>query len=151
MSVTVEYGDIFESKAEALVNPVNVVGICGAGLALVFKRKYPVNYQHYRSACIAGGVAMGKVLIVEMHEPPLHYIINFPTKRAPSDRSCLGDVENGLCDLYTRAWYLGIKSIAMPALGCGLGGLDYERVEAAIKRQFEPGRVTVYLYGPIKT
>lgn len=143
-------GNILEAAAEALVNTVNTVGVMGRGVALQFKLAYPTNYEVYRAACEAGEVEPGKMLIVEVN--PLYtprYIINFPTKRHWKGKSRIEDIESGLTALAGEITRLGIKSIAVPPLGCGLGGLDwgkvFPRIEAALGDL--PG-VEVLVYEP---
>lgn len=115
-------GNMLDSGAQALVNPVNCVGVMGAGLALQFKRKFPANFIAYRHACKDGLVRPGKVFIFQDKEK---YIINFPTKRHWRDKSKLEDIDAGLVDMVAQVKRLGIKSVAIPKLGCGLGGLEW--------------------------
>lgn len=142
-------GDIFESRAEALVNPVNCVGVMGKGLALQFKRRFPSNFTRYQEACRQQLVKPGRMLVVR-HELGLpRFIINFPTKRDWRDASRLQDISLGLSDLVLVVRDCLISSIAIPALGCGLGGLSWETVRAEIETAFEVlPRVRVFLYGP---
>ncbi|HJT77741.1 MAG TPA: macro domain-containing protein [Gemmataceae bacterium] len=143
-------GNLLEADVEALVNTVNTVGVMGRGVALQFKHAYPANYAEYRAACEAGEVEPGKMLVVEVN--PLYnprYIINFPTKRHWKGKSRLEDIESGLTALAGDIRRLGIKSVAVPPLGCGLGGLDWRqvfpRIEAALGHL--PG-VEVLVYEP---
>jgi O-acetyl-ADP-ribose deacetylase (regulator of RNase III) len=126
--------NIFEAPAEALVNPVNIKGVSGRGLALEFKNKFPVNYRLYREYCKQGKLKPGKLLIIKVSEDSVKYIINFPTKRHYKDPSRLEDVAQGLWAL--RDWLndpkCEIKSLALPPLGCGLGGLKWPDVEILI-------------------
>lgn len=131
----IEYknGDIFETTAEAIVNTVNCVGIMGRGIALQFKKRYPENFNSYAAACKKKEVVPGKMLVFEtgnMVNP--RYIINFPTKRHWRGASRMGDITAGLKALATEITNLQIKSIAIPPLGCGLGGLDWRLVKAEI-------------------
>lgn len=143
-------GDLFGSGAEALVNPVNCVGVMGKGLALAFKRRFPDNFARYQRACQAQQVRPGKMFVVQR---PLgaypRFIINFPTKRDWRDASRLDDVALGLSDLVAVVRDNAISSVAVPALGCGLGGLDWYTVRQEILVAFEPlARVRVFLYAP---
>ena len=126
-------GDIFACDAEAVVNPVNCVGVMGRGLAAAFKSRYPLNFQHYAAACRRGDVAPGRLFVFPTQQmlPPLH-IINFPTKRHWRDASRLDDIEAGLRALVPVIDDLGIRSVAIPALGAGLGGLAWNDVSALI-------------------
>ena len=136
--ITFKTGDIFRSKAEALVNPVNCVGVMGAGLALQFKWKYLDNFKLYEAACKQGEVVPGQMHVTE---PPkrfgpmknLKYIVNFPTKRHWKDESRLEDIQEGLKDLARVIQDKNIQSIAIPPLGCGLGGLNWKQVRPLIE------------------
>ena len=126
-------GDIFESGAAALVNPVNCVGVMGKGLALEFKKRFPRNFECYNDACAVGMLRPGKVHVVPAwSEAHPHYIINFPTKRHWRDRSRIEDIEAGLADLVRVIDEYAIDSVAVPALGCGLGGLVWSEVRQRI-------------------
>ncbi len=124
-------GDLFAASTDAVVNAVNCAGVMGKGLALAFKKRFPDNFAAYKRACDAGAVAIGKMFVVERADAP-RWIINFPTKRHWRGASTLADVKSGLVDLVDQVERRGIRSIAIPALGCGLGGLRWEDVRPAI-------------------
>jgi len=135
----IEYrkGDILTADAEALVNTVNCVGIMGRGIALQFKNAYPANFKAYAAACARGEVQPGRMFVFEtdkLGNPK--YIINFPTKRHWRGKSRLQDIESGLVALAQEIRERNIRSIAIPPLGSGLGGLHWpdvrERIEAAL-------------------
>ncbi len=141
--------DIFKAEVEALVNPVNCVGVMGKGLAAQFKALYPENFRVYAIACRLGAVAPGTVRVWETGQHTPRYIVNFPTKRHWRDRSLLGDIEIGLVCLVKEVSRLEIKSIAIPALGCGLGGLSWADVKPLIVSAFaELPQVQVVLFDP---
>jgi O-acetyl-ADP-ribose deacetylase (regulator of RNase III) len=144
------YGDLLQADAEALVNAVNCHGLMGKGIALQFKLAFPNNYQQYKAACDAGAVQPGHMLVAPTGQRANpRYIINFPTKRHWRDRSRLDDVESGLAALIEVVRDLKIGSIAIPALGCGLGGLDWATVRPLIVGAFVPlPEVRVLLYEP---
>ena len=123
-------GDLFDADVEALVNPVNCVGAMGRGLALEFRRMWPEVYEEYRAACDGGRVKVGSILTVRVADDP--YILNFPTKRHYRDPSSLDDIESGMQALVEEVRKLGLTSIAIPALGCGLGGLAWDDVRPVI-------------------
>ncbi len=124
-------GDLFAADTDAIVNAVNCVGVMGKGLALAFKKQFPDNFEAYRRACDTGEVMPGKMFVVERASAP-RWIINFPTKRHWRSPSTLDDVRSGLVDLIAQVKSREIKSVAIPALGCGLGGLRWEDVRPAI-------------------
>lgn len=134
----IKKGDILKSDAEALVNTVNCVGVMGRGIALQFKKKFPDNFAAYKRACDAHELTLGNVLVFDtgkMFNP--RYIINFPTKNHWRAKSRIEDVVAGLEALVTVVKDRKIKSIAIPPLGCGLGGLDWEDVRPLILQAFE--------------
>lgn len=130
-------GSLLEARVDALVNTVNTEGIMGKGVALQFRRAFPANYDAYAAACARGDVALGRVFVYETHliDGP-RLIINFPTKGHWRSRSRLEDIEAGLADLRVTLEKRQVASVALPALGCGLGGLRWEdvkpRIEAAL-------------------
>lgn len=127
-------GNVFECGADAVVNTVNCVGVMGRGIALQCKRLYPGNFKAYEAACRRGEVVPGRMFVHEtgLLTPP-RFIINFPTKRHWRNPSRIEDVEAGLQDLAKVLRMLPIRSLAVPPLGCGLGGLDWRRVEPMIR------------------
>jgi O-acetyl-ADP-ribose deacetylase (regulator of RNase III) len=143
-------GNILESHAEALVNTVNCVGVMGRGIALQFKRTFPSNYKVYKTACDQDEVKPGQMLIVEtgsLMSPK--YVINFPTKRHWKSNSLMEDIRSGLEALVLDIQRLEIKSIAVPPLGCGLGGLQWSRVLPLIEEAFATiPDVDIFIYEP---
>ena len=150
--ITVVQGDIFMAGADAVVNAVNTVGVMGKGLALQFKRAYPEMFAEYQLWCRAGALRVGKMHVwqrsVEFGGPRL--IINFPTKQHWRDPSRVEDIQAGLDALALVVVEWEVKSIAIPALGCGLGGLDWSVVEPLIMAAMVPlaGEVDVSIYCP---
>lgn len=131
-------GDILRTDAEALVNTVNCVGIMGRGVALQFKNAFPANFKAYRVACARKEVQPGKVFVFETHElTGPKFVINFPTKRHWRGKSRMEDIDSGLKALVAEIRNRGIRSIAIPPLGSGLGGLNWAevrpRIEAALR------------------
>jgi O-acetyl-ADP-ribose deacetylase (regulator of RNase III) len=130
-------GDMLRADAEALVNAVNCVGVMGRGIALQFKHAFPANFTAYAAACKRGEVQPGRMLVIEtgqLTNPRL--IVNFPTKRHWKDKSRVEDIDAGLEALIADVQRLRITSIAVPPLGCGLGGLDWADVRPRIERAF---------------
>jgi O-acetyl-ADP-ribose deacetylase (regulator of RNase III) len=148
--ITITSGNLLRANAEALVNTVNCVGFMGKGIALQFKQAFPANNRLYETACRAGEVEPGKMLIYDnggLRKP--HFIINFPTKRHWRGDSRIEDIELGLKALIAEVRRLDIRSIAIPPLGCGLGGLDWGAVRPMIEEAFaELPQVGVLLYEP---
>jgi len=130
-------GDILQADVEALVNTVNCVGVMGRGIALQFKKAFPENFEAYRAACEREAVQPGRMFVFEtgkLHGP--RYIINFPTKRHWRGKSRMEDIEAGLAALVEEVRDHGIRSIAIPPLGSGLGGLDWREVRRRIEEAF---------------
>lgn len=132
-------GNLLDAEVEALVNTVNTVGIMGKGIALMFKEAFPENFRLYAAACKRGEVQIGRMFVTE--RPPLagsgrgpRWIINFPTKRHWRDRTRLEWVQAGLADLTRLLQEKAIRSIALPPLGCGNGGLEWSAVRPLIEQ-----------------
>ena len=131
--------NILDSEAVALVNTVNTVGIMGKGIALQFKEKFPLNFKLYQKACKNTEVRTGKMFVTEtglLTNP--QYIINFPTKTDWRSNSRLEDIAEGLNDLVRVVKEKNIQSIAIPPLGCGNGGLDWNDVKPLIEEKLKP-------------
>lgn len=131
-------GNLLEADVEAVVNTVNTEGIMGKGVALQFRKAYPENYEAYRQACEAGEVQPGRMFIFDRQSlTNPRYIVNFPTKRHWRSKSRMEDIESGLVALVADVRRLGIRSIAVPPLGCGLGGLFWPEVQERMHKAFE--------------
>jgi O-acetyl-ADP-ribose deacetylase (regulator of RNase III) len=129
-------GDLLSADAEALVNTVNTVGIMGKGLALEFKRVFPKNFTAYGAACKRGEVIPGRMFVFATGEERPRLIVNFPTKRHWKHKSQIEDIKAGLQDLVSLVKREKIGSLAIPPLGCGYGGLDWEQVRPLIEQAF---------------
>ena len=154
----IEYkvGDMFTEDVEALVNSVNCVGVMGRGIALQFKNVFPENFKAYAEACSREEVQPGRMFVFEtgqmMGAPS--YIINFPTKRHWRGKSRMEDIESGLRALAQEVTKRNIRSIALPPLGSGLGGLDWPMVRSRIEdalQNIEDVRVVVFEPGGVPT
>ena len=148
--VELKHGNLLEADVEALVNTVNCVGFMGRGIALQFKRAFPANFKAYERACRVGQVVPGRMFVHE-NEGVVNprYIINFPTKRHWRGKSRLEDIRRGLHTLVKEIERLNIRSIAVPPLGCGLGGLDWNVVRPLMEKTFEAlPQVKVMLFEP---
>jgi O-acetyl-ADP-ribose deacetylase (regulator of RNase III)/uncharacterized protein YwgA len=143
-------GNLLESDAEALVNTVNTVGVMGKGIALQFKNTFPNNFRVYQKICKNKELQVGKLLITEEESLLLgkKIIINFPTKtnwRLPSEYSY---IEDGLIDLIQQIEERKIKSIAIPPLGSGNGGLDWNQVKNILEKHLSNINCDIYIYEP---
>ena len=134
-------GDILAEDTEALINPINCVGVMGRGLALQFKKAFPENYLAYAEACKHHQIRPGHMFIVETRQlANPRYIINFPTKRHWRDNSRIEDIDAGLKDLAAVINNLGLRSIAVPALGSGLGGLEWSNDVHASNKHYKASK-----------
>lgn len=141
-------GDLLIAPVDVLVNPVNCVGVMGAGLALQFKEVYPEMFRAYQIACREGALIPGRVQCWQTGEFRPAYVINFPTKNHWKDKSEYTWIEQGLKALHRTLEALPVHSVAVPALGCGLGGLDYERVRELIYGAFRESNLDIWLFLP---
>ena len=149
--IEIQQGNVVTADADALVNTVNCVGFMGKGIALQFKKAYPENCEAYRKACDRGEVQPGRMFIHETGDMlGARYVINFPTKRHWKGKSRYDDIEAGLHALIEDVKRLGIRSIGIPPLGCGLGGLDWRKVRPMIEAAFAAlPDVRVLLFEPV--
>ena len=149
--MTIKYttGNILRDMSEALVNPVNCVGVMGAGLALHFKRAFPDNFAAYKVACDDNLVRLGKVFVFSNDEG--RTIINFPTKDHWQDKSLLQNIRYGLEDMVNEINDRGIKSVAVPEIGCGLGGLKWSLVQPLIDSYLSDIDANVTVFEPVNT
>ncbi|MCO4786805.1 MAG: macro domain-containing protein [Marinomonas atlantica] len=128
-------GNLLEANADALVNTVNTVGVMGKGIALMFKERFPNNMQAYAKACKAGEVVTGKMFVTQTGElMGPQWIVNFPTKQHWRAKSKMEWVEDGLNDLRRVITENQIRSIAIPPLGAGNGGLDWQEVKPKVEQ-----------------
>jgi O-acetyl-ADP-ribose deacetylase (regulator of RNase III) len=142
-------GNIFSSNAQAIVNTVNCVGVMGRGIALQFKRAYPDNFTAYAKACKSGEVVPGKMFVHQTNSlMNPQYIINFPTKRHWRGASRIDDIILGLEDIKQVIKENEIMSIAIPPLGAGLGGLDWQLVKSEIIKTLADVDIEITVYEP---
>lgn len=148
--VELKQGDILQAEAEALVNTVNTVGVMGRGIALQFRKAFPENFRKYEHACEHGQVRLGHMFLYETGRlTGPKYIINFPTKRHWKGHSRIEYIQDGLRDLVRVIREQKIRSIAIPPLGCGLGGLEWSEVRPLIVEAMQPlTGLRVLLYEP---
>ena len=143
-------GNLLESNSEALVNTVNTVGVMGKGIALQFKERFPQNYKVYAAACKNGEVEIGKMLVfkeITMNGEKL--IINFPTKTEWYKKSQYKYIEEGLKDLVKVIETYEVKSISIPPLGSGNGGLKWSNVKALMDKYLgNLANVEIIIYEP---
>ena len=136
-------GNIFCSECEVLVNPVNCVGVMGKGLALEFKQKYPDMFKSYQEVCKTKALRLGCPMFVKGADKS---IVLFPTKYHWKEKSKIEAVKEGL-EVFVRGHKkLGIKSVAFPKLGCGLGGLDWEEVRPIMEYYLSNLDIEVEIY-----
>lgn len=143
-------GNILKSDAEALVNTVNTVGIMGKGIALAFKIEFPENYKIYRKACDNKELKTGNVLVTTTGRFSPKYIINFPTKQHWRGISKMEYITEGMKDLVEAIRQNNIKSIAIPPLGSGNGGLDWQSVKPLILKELTSVKddLEIFIYEP---
>ena len=144
------HGNLLDADVEALVNTVNTVGVMGKGIALQFRQAFPGNYEAYRIACKRKGVKPGHMLVYDTgrFENP-RFIFNFPTKRHWKGKSRIDDIRAGLADLVRVVRHYQVRSLAIPPLGCGNGGLNWADVRPMIEEAVcELQDVKVLVFSP---
>lgn len=147
--VKVATGNLLRAEVDALVNTVNTVGVMGKGVAYQFKQAFPANFKAYEAACKRGEVQIGRMFVTYTGKLEPRLIINFPTKQHWKGNSKIEDIEAGLEDLIKVVQEQDIRSIALPPLGCGLGGLRWDEVRPLIEEAFHAlPSVDVLLFAP---
>ncbi len=147
--IVVKIGDILESKAHAIVNTVNCVGVMGKGIALEFKKKFPEMYEDYEKRCKAHEVNLGKPYLYKYLIGS--WVINFPTKGHWRTVSRLSDIEEGLDFLEKHYKQWEIQSLAVPSLGCGHGQLEWRVVGPILYRHLSRFDIPIEIYAPFGT
>jgi O-acetyl-ADP-ribose deacetylase (regulator of RNase III)/uncharacterized protein YwgA len=147
--VKVLIGDLFESKAQTLVNTVNCVGIMGKGVALEFKKRFPEMFEDYEQRCQHKEVKLGEPYLFKRLLPP--WILNFPTKSHWRAVTNLEDIIAGLDYLLAHYRRWGIESLAVPPLGCGNGQLEWRVIGPTLYRYFTELDIPVEIYAPYGT
>ena len=143
MTIIYTDGDILIDPAEAIVIPVNTMGVPGAGLAKAWAKKDPEAAGVYRALCEKGLVTIGEINII-IHGDSRW--IMFPTKEHWKHPSQLEWIEKGLMDLQPQV--TGLESMAVPALGCGLGGLEWNHVRQLLEKYLSPLSASITIYPP---
>ena len=143
--LNIRRGSLFESPCQTLVNPVNTVGVMGAGLAARFKTRYPEMFLDYQAACRSGALVVGTLHLFRLSG---HWVLNFPTKRHFREPARIEVIQTGLTVFkqHYQAW--GITSAALPALGCGLGGLSWDLVRPLMVQAQATIEIPVEIYEP---
>lgn len=143
-------GNLLEDDAQALVNTVNTVGVMGKGIALQFKQRFPANFVAYAQACKLGQVQTGCMWVTEPGElTDPRWVVNFPTKQHWRDPSRMAWVVDGLQDLRHFLVSNAVPSVALPALGAGLGGLPWPAVRGHIEAALGDLALDVRVYEPL--
>ena len=142
MAVTFKQGDMFAEPADAIVNTVNCVGVMGKGVALEFKRRWPGNFEEYKRLCDRRILRPGKVFVYQntdmLDQDNWKFLVNFPTKDHWRGKSQIGFIDKGLDDFLAQVEKLGIRSVVLPPLGCGNGGLEWKEVKPLLIRKLSP-------------
>ena len=140
------HGDIFATPVDIRVNTVNCVGVMGAGVALAFKQHYPEMFKEYQRDCKDGLIRPGKLHVWRSLSDD--WVVNFPTKRDWREPSRYEDISDGLDALREYLNTLGPVSVAVPALGCGNGGLDWDRVSKMIEDKLSDVDAHIRVFAP---
>jgi O-acetyl-ADP-ribose deacetylase (regulator of RNase III) len=148
--IELKRGDILKADAEALVNTVNCVGIMGRGIAIQFRKAFPENFKAYKALCDNNGLSPGGIFVYDLErlENP-HYIFNLATKKHWRAPSRIEYIKSGLKALTAELKQRNVRSVAVPPLGCGLGGLNWGEVRVLIEQALSTlPEVKVLLYEP---
>ncbi|MCC6612395.1 MAG: macro domain-containing protein [Anaerolineae bacterium] len=147
MPVIVVSGDLFQSQAQTLTNAVNCAGVMGKGIALEFKRRFPAMVEDYVRRCEMNEIRLGVPYVYSSTDHP--WILNFPTKQHWRSKSKLDAIVAGLDYLTQHYQTWGVSSLAVPALGCGLGQLDWDTVKPIMLDYLGRMSIPIELYAPL--
>ena len=147
-NLTVRSGDLFASQMQTLTNAVNTVGVMGGGIALAFKGRFPEMFDDYVLQCAEGRVKLGEPYLFTAETGTDKWVLNFPTIGDDWAPPRLGEIRDGLRYLgrHYRKW--GIASLAVPALGCGVGGMDWAEVQPIMTEELSALDIPVEVYAP---
>lgn len=147
--ITFTQGNLLEARVEALVNTVNTVGVMGKGIALMFKERFPENFRRYARACKANEVRTGRMFVTAVSElDGPRWIVNFPTKQHWRGGSRMEWIVDGLHDLRRFLIENNVKSVAIPPLGAGNGGLDWTRVREQVEKHLGDLDMDILVFEP---
>jgi len=149
-NITHRRGDLFESPMSALTNTVNTVGVMGAGIAKLFKRRYPAMFAEYKAKCERQSVKVGEPYVWKSNGADGKWVVNFPTKKHWRAKSQILWIEAGLEYLLARYKDWELKSLALPALGCDLGGLNWDDVRPIMEMHLGKLDIPVEIYEPMR-
>ena len=145
--IVIKQGDILGSNAQTLINTVNCQGVMGKGIALAFKKRYPEMFAEYKKRCRKGDVQVGKPYLYKIDAR--RWIVNFPTKDHWQNKSRIEYIRDGLRYLAEKITEWGITSLAVPPLGCGNGGLNWNEVYPLIEQYLRPLPIALEVYVPV--
>jgi len=148
-NISLKRGNLFDSAAQTLGNAVNTVGVMGAGIAKEFKLRYPDMFADYKQRCEDGRVLIGEPYCWKPADESARWVLLFPTKQHWRNPSQIEWLESGLLHLAENYKKWGIRSLAMPALGCSLGGLDWQQVKPLMEKYLGEMEVPVEIYEPL--
>ena len=148
MSIDYVTGDLFDdalygSDRPALAQGVNCSGVMGAGIAPLFRSRWPDMYLAYRAACRSRTLTLGSVL--PWVAPDGRTIYNLATQDRPGRHAVLGAVQDSVQAMLVHAEQTGVHRVALPRIGAGIGGLVWADVNTtlAFLADRSPVRVTV--------
>lgn len=152
MFLTIKKGDLFADDAEALVNAVNCKGVMGAGIAKAFRNRYPLYFLDYHAKCMEDRIVIGEVdLYAYLDEIGCRFLVSFPTMLNPGEATREDALVLGLESLVEKMNLYRIQSVAMPALGCGIGDFAFERLATLVATAFTNEPFDVRLYQPLES
>ena len=148
-NITFKKGNLFESKMQTLTNTVNTVGIMGVGIAKQFKARFPKMFEDYKKRCQRNLVVTGVPFVWKSAAANEGWVLNFPTKQHWRANSRMEWIEQGLDYLVQRYQNWGIQSLAIPALGCSLGGLRWQEVKPVMEHYLSRLAIPIEIYEPL--
>ncbi len=135
-------GNLFDASTDALAHGCNIKGKMYEGIANEFRQRFPAMFHDYKKRCENGEFQLGQGYMYQIGEKP--YIINLATQAKENSR--VQDIDKSLAWLAESYEELGIRSVAMPRIGCGLGRLEWEVVHSLLQKHFEKSDLNVEIW-----
>lgn len=127
-------GDIFDTQADAICNPVNARAISGAGIAAFCAKKWPIFENSWREYAEThkNSIKIGDVFPIQLYKSDSwQYLFNVVTMLEPGSKVNAIDIAESITGIIKTANRFDINSVVVPYLGCGVGRFaesDFERL-----------------------
>ena len=151
MPVEMKQGSVFDSECYAIAHGVNVQGVMGAGIAYTVKTRFPQAFRVYRMLCREDRILKPGDFVAVAAEDlgadrtrTMRLVYNLATQQWAGPSASLEWIQKAANGMFEDLMERGLATVAMPRIGCGLGGLEWEDVA----RLFEHEQIRVEVWTP---